>query len=163
MLRRTSRYALVALAALACQAVEESPVPDSSMATPGTTTRVSPGTPSVSPTDTAAKDTQRGLSVEAPDLPVRRAPSTTQVIVDTAGLSTIQAIVAHHPQRVDSTIRSMTEELKRTNRTPSATWTALHDSVKKDVNRLASIGDGEMVAFFRQHYARFLRLTQLTP
>lgn len=163
MSRRSYRYALVALAALACRAAEDSPVADSGVATPGATTSPAPGTRSVSATDTAAKVTQRDSSVDEPDIPVRRAPPATQAIVDTAGLSTIQRIVAHHPQRVDSTIMSVTEELKRTNRTPSPGWTALQDSVKKDLDRLASIGEGELVAFFRQHYARFVRLTQMTP
>jgi hypothetical protein len=58
---------------------------------------------------------------------------------------------------------SITEELKRANRTPSAQWVALRDSVKEDLQKLASLGDGALVAFFREHHARFTRLTRMQP
>jgi hypothetical protein len=157
------RYAVAAIVVLACRGEEDSMTADArtSSADSGRTlvqdtaakpaaaaSPVGQGNPSLDPGDT---------------VPVRRAPPSTQSIVDTATLPTIQKIVAHHPQEVDSTLMSITEELNRANRAPSAQWTALQDSVKADLQKLASLRDGELVTFFRQHYARFNRLTRMQP
>jgi hypothetical protein len=153
------RYAVTAIVVLACRGEEDSMPADARISSadsgrtpvqdaPKTASPVAQGNPSLDPSDT---------------VPVRRAPPSTQSIVDTATLPTIQKIVAHHPQEVDSTIMSITEELKRANRTPSPQWTALQDSVKADLQKLASLRDGELVTFFRQHYARFNRLTRMQP
>ena len=151
------RFAAIAWAVLACQGYDESSMADSS-ALPRTDSIAAAPPPPVS---TAEQDTvpRKNPSLDPADtIPVRLAPPTSQSIIDTATLPTIQKIVARHPQRVDSTIRVMTEQWQRANRTPSAGWTALQDSVKQDIERLASLGDGELVTFFRQHYARFVRL-----
>jgi hypothetical protein len=82
-------------------------------------------------------------------------------VLDTASAATLKPMLINHPQLVDSTMNSMTAELKRTNATPSAAWTALADSLRKDLTTLAGIGDDQLVAFMRAHHARCLRLMQL--
>jgi hypothetical protein len=153
--RRPYRYAFLSLLAIGCDRGEDLPAVDSG------TIAIAPAQarPATVSGDSAAPARQGNPSLDPTDtVPVRRAPPTTQSIVDTASLPTIQQIVSHHPQRVDSTITAMTEELKRLNRQPSAQFTALQDSCKQDLVRLAGIGNDELVAFFRTHYARFERL-----
>lgn len=161
MLVHFARYALIALTGVACRANEDT-ARDSTTVRPDAVptvvqrTPVDQGTPAAPPP--AAKTNP---SLDPTDtVPVRRAPLTTQMIIDTATLPTIQNIVANHPQRVDSVITAMTADMKRANRAPSTAFTALQDSVRKDLDKLASIGNGELVAFFRVHYARFTRLMQ---
>ena len=154
---RSTRYALIALATFACRGAEDSSAADSSVIR--TDTVAATGTVK-SPADSGASVVQGtpNPSLDPTDtVPVKKAPPTAVSIVDTASLPTIQKIVAHHPQTVDSTITVMTDELKRLNRQPSALWTALQDSVKKDLDKLASLSDGQLVTFFREHYARFTR------
>ena len=162
---RAARYAVISLFLLACGPTEDAPAADTGlMATDTVAGMVQGGMPrdTSARQDSAARGRQGNPSLDPVDtVPVRRAPPSSQSIVDTASLATIQKIVATHPQHVDSALTAMTGELKRLNRQPSAEWTALHDSVKADLDKLASVGDGELVTFFRAHYARFSRCMQM--
>jgi hypothetical protein len=160
MLVHLARYALIALTGVACRAAEDT-TRDSTTVQPDSVATVVQSTPAEQGTPAPPPPAKTNPSLDPTDtVPVRRAPPTTQMIIDTATLPTIQNIVAHHPQRVDSVITAMTADMKRANRAPSAAFTALQDSVRKDLDKLASIGNGELVAFFRVHYARFTRLMQ---
>lgn len=156
---RSTRYAFLALAAFACRGAEDSSAADSGIVT--TDTVAATGTVR-SPSDSGRSVVQGtpNPSLDPTDtVPVRKAPPSTPSVIDTATLPTIQKIVAHHPQSVDSTLTAFTEELKRLGRQPSAQWTALHDSVKKDLEKLAAVGEGQLVTFFRDHHARYMRFT----
>ena len=159
MLSRSTRYVLLAFAALACRGAEDSSAADTTI---GATDTIAATGVVRSPADSGRAVVQGtpNPSLDPTDtVPVRKAPPSSASIIDTATLPTIQKIVAHHPQSVDSTLTAFTEELKRIGRQPSPEWTALHDSVKKDLEKLASVGNGQLVTFFRDHHARYMRFT----
>jgi hypothetical protein len=143
MSRAPHRYILVGLLVLACRQGDDVSMNDTSIAV----------------ADSAAKS--EPAEARAPrDTPLegRLYPKS---VVDTATLPTVQAMVGLHPQMVDSLLTSMSDEMRRMYLTPSPEWTALRDSVMKDLDRLAIVGNSELVPFFREHYARLVRLVRL--
>ena len=79
-----------------------------------------------------------------------------RAVLDTASSATLKPMLINHPQLVDSTLNAMSKATP-----PNAAWTALADSVKKDLTTLSGLTDGDLVAFMRVHYARLSRLMQM--
>lgn len=82
-------------------------------------------------------------------------------MMDTASAATLQAMLPMHRQMLDSTLTSMSDEMRRMNMTPPAEWSATADSLRQDLTRLAGMGASELPAFMRAHRARMMRLMQI--
>jgi hypothetical protein len=144
MLRVPYRYLVIALLTLACRSNEETQAADSGTATMDSSMKSMPD-----------------MAKEPRDTSLGGRMTRMQSIVDTATLPTVQAMVAKHPQMVDSMVNSMNDQMRRMNMTPSPEWTALRDSVMKDLDRLGTVSTPELVPLFREHHARMLRLVRM--
>ncbi len=144
MSRVPYHYLVIGLLTLACRSNEEAQAADSSTATMDSSMKSMPD-----------------MAKEPRDTSLGGRMTRLQSIVDTATLPTVQAMIAKHPQIVDSMVNSMNEEMKRMNMTPSPEWTVLKDSVMKDLDRLGTVSTPELVPLFREHHARMIRLTKM--
>jgi hypothetical protein len=144
MSRVPYHYLVIGLLTLGCRSDEEAQAASSSIASVDSSKNSTPDVAKV-PRDTSPTDRMTRM----------------QSVVDSASLPTIQAMVATHPQMVDSMVNNMNAEMKRMNMTPSAEWTALCDSVMKDLDRLGTVSTTELVAAFRDHHARMMRLVRM--
>lgn len=112
---------------------------------------------------------RRRIGEDSPPVAPPRVPPTTmnghlarlQAVLDTASGATLKPMLLNHPQMLDSTLNGITAELKQSNRTPNAAWTALADSLRKDLTTLSTISDDQLPAFMRSHHARITRLLQM--
>ena len=81
-------------------------------------------------------------------------------MMDTASAATIQAMHPMHRQMMDSALTSMNDEMRRRNMsTPE--WTALADSLRQDLDRMAGMSASEIPAFMRGHRDRMMRFMQM--
>src|SRR6187397_1808911 len=81
-------------------------------------------------------------------------------MMDTASAATIQAMHPMHRQMTDSALTSMNDERRRRNMsTPE--WTALSDSLRQDLDRMAGMSASEIPAFMRGQRDRMMRFMQM--
>jgi hypothetical protein len=143
MARAWYHYVLIGLLALACRSRDDVSMNDTNIAVADSAVQNEP----------AEARRPRDTPLEG-----RLYPKS---VVDTATLPTVQALIALHPQMVDSLVTAMSDEMRRMYMTSSPEWTALRDSVMKDLDRFAIVGNTELVPLFREHHARLVRLVRL--
>ena len=128
-------------------------------------TGAAPGTTPTGAVGDSVRASKKEIGEDSPPVPPPRIPPTTmsehlaklRAVLDTASSATLKPLLINHPQLVDSTLNAISKSTPA----PNAAWTALADSVKKDLTTLSGLTDGDLVAFMRVHHARLTRLMQM--
>lgn len=66
-----------------------------------------------------------------------------------------------HREIVANLLAGMEADMRRMNMQPDAEWTALTDSVRKDLVRMPEISTGDLRSLMPEHGARVMRLMQM--
>ena len=80
--------------------------------------------------------------------------------MDTISGASLQAMVPMHRQMAANMIAQMNSEMRGMNMQPDAGWTALMDSVRQDLVRLAEMKAQQAKTFMPDHHGRLTRLMQ---
>ena len=82
-------------------------------------------------------------------------------VMDTAGVSTMQARMPRYHRMADSLISRMNEEVRKTNIATDSIWPATVDSVRQDLSRLRAMPASDMRTMMPAHLARMRWLIQM--
>jgi hypothetical protein len=143
MSNQPQRFIAIALLVVSCRSEQETPADTSSM---------------------MMDSTMKGMAGMHGDSAMRDMMTRMQGhmgMMDTASAATIQAMHPMHRHMLDSVLTGMNDEMRRRNMASTPEWTALADSLRQDLDRMAGMSASEIPAFMRAHRERMMRLMQM--
>ena len=140
----------------ACGAREEAPASGDSAAASAAAAAEKPGSlegPRPSDSATAAPATPSGRMIDAMQARLAAAEGMSA--------EQLKATLPEHRQAAANLIAEMNREMRGMNMTGDAAWTALVDSLRRDLTTMPDLAAGELRAMMPAHRARLTRLMQM--
>ena len=81
--------------------------------------------------------------------------------MDTMSAAGIRAMFPMHRRMADSMLTRMSTDMRGMNVAANAEWNALADSLRADLDRMATMNDAQLKAAMGAHHQRMMRLMQM--
>lgn len=82
-------------------------------------------------------------------------------MMDTMSATSVKAIMPSHRRMVDSMLTRMSSDMRGMNITADAGWTATADSIRADLDRMATMDGSQLRSGTGAHHQRMMRLMQM--
>jgi hypothetical protein len=82
-------------------------------------------------------------------------------MMDTMSATSVKAMFPTHRRMVDSMLTRMSSDMRGMNVTADAGWTATADSIRADLDRMATMGGSQLKSAMGTHHQRLMRLMQM--
>ena len=117
--------------------------------------------PAVDTAASANADSMPNMGGMATESPMMKDMDAHMAMMDKMNPDSMSAMMSTHRQMVANMLAQMNRDMQQMHMAADASWTALADSVRTDLTKMANMNRRDMAGFMNGHMGRARRLMEL--